>query len=289
MKNIFLLKPVNGDLEHHPFIETIRKVMQGYDYDIFMSHYPHHVEKIIKHYKEKTRFYSVGGDGMLNQVIQGLVGTEHELVVIPYGTGNDFYKMISDQKDPEEVLKASLKGKSKTIDTVLLNDTYYINNACFGCDSVIANHVHDDVKVPKLFEGHQYEYSILRNFIDYPFYEVKISSHGELLYSGQVTLCACANAMYYGGAYKIAPKASLQDGLLDIVILDKINKALIPLYIKKVVDETLAKDKHAHVFQCDEVDIESKYPCNMDGEVITADAYHLKVIKNSLNLVVFEN
>ena len=48
MKNIFLLKPVNGDLEHHPFIETIRKVMQGYDYDIFMSHYPHHVEKIIK-------------------------------------------------------------------------------------------------------------------------------------------------------------------------------------------------------------------------------------------------
>lgn len=287
MKNIFLLKPVNGDLEHHPFIETIRKVMQGYDYDIFMSHYPHHVEKIIKHYKEKTRFYSVGGDGMLNQVIQGLVGTQHELVVIPYGTGNDFFKMISDQKDPEEVLKASLNGKSKAIDTVLLNDTYYINNACFGCDSVIANHVHDDVKVPKLFEGHQYEYSILRNFIDYPFYEVKISSHGELLYSGQVTLCACANAMYYGGAYKIAPHASLQDGLLDIVILDKINKALIPLYIKKVVDETLDQDKHAHVFQCDEVDIESKYPCNMDGEETKASTYHLKVIKNSLNLVVF--
>ena len=95
MRHIFLLKPVDDDYDHHPFIETIREVMQGYDYDIFMSTYPDHAKKIIKHYKEPTRFYSVGGDGMLNQVIQGLVGTPHELVVIPYGTGNDFFKMIS--------------------------------------------------------------------------------------------------------------------------------------------------------------------------------------------------
>lgn len=287
MKNIFLLKPLNNDYEHHPFIKVIREVMQGYDYDIFMSAYPYHAEKIIKHYKKPARFYSVGGDGMLNQVIQGLVGTPHELVVIPYGTGNDFFKMISKNKNPEEVLKASLKGSAISIDTVLLNETYYINNACFGCDSVIANHVHDDVQVPKLFQGHQYEYSILRNFIQYPFYEVKITSHGQSLYQGPVTLCACANAQYYGGAYRIAPKASLNDGLMDIVVLEKINKGLIPLYIKEVIDETLDKNKRAHVFQCDEADIESTQPCNMDGEEIKASHYHLKVMKHSLNLVIF--
>lgn len=151
MRHIFLLKPVDDDYDHHPFIETIREVMQGYDYDIFMSTYPDHAKKIIKHYKEPTRFYSVGGDGMLNQVIQGLVGTPHELVVIPYGTGNDFFKMISKNNDSKEVLKASLKGKTIPIDTVLMNNRYFINNACFGCDSVIANHVHDDVKIPKMF------------------------------------------------------------------------------------------------------------------------------------------
>ena len=49
MRHIFLLKPVNDDYDHHPFIETIREVMQGYDYDIFMSTYPDHAKKIIKH------------------------------------------------------------------------------------------------------------------------------------------------------------------------------------------------------------------------------------------------
>lgn len=289
MRHIFLLKPVDDDYDHHPFIETIREVMQGYDYDIFMSTYPDHAKKIIKHYKEPTRFYSVGGDGMLNQVIQGLVGTPHELVVIPYETGNDFFKMISKNNNSKEVLKASLKGKTIPIDTVLMNNRYFINNACFGCDSVIANHVHDDVKIPKMFKGHQYEYSILRNFVQYPFYHIKMTSHGTLLYEGPVTLCACANAKYYGGAYKIAPHASLDDGLMNIVILDQIKKGLIPLYIKKIVSETLDQDKHAHVFTVDEVDVESQYPCNLDGEEVKASHYHLEVKKNSLNLVVFDN
>lgn len=56
MRHIFLLKPVDDDYDHHPFIETIREVMQGYDYDIFMSTYPDHAKKIIKYYKEPTRF-----------------------------------------------------------------------------------------------------------------------------------------------------------------------------------------------------------------------------------------
>ena len=49
MRHIFLLKPVDDDYDHHPFIETIREVMQGYDYDIFMSTYPDHAKKIIKY------------------------------------------------------------------------------------------------------------------------------------------------------------------------------------------------------------------------------------------------
>lgn len=170
-----------------------------------------------------------------------------------------------------------------------MNNRHFINNACFGCDSVIANHVHDDVKIPKMFKGHQYEYSILRNFVQYPFYPIKMTSHGTLLYEGPVTLCACANAKYYGGGYKIAPHASLEDGLMNIVILDQIKKGLIPLYIKKIVSETLDQDKHAHVFTVDEVDVESQYPCNLDGEEVKASHYHLEVKKNSLNLVVFDN
>ena len=69
----------------------------------------------------------------------------------------------------------------------------------------------------------------------------------------------------------------------------KINKSLNSFLIKKIVSETLDQDKHAHVFTVDEVDVESQYPCNLDGEEVKASHYHLEVKKNSLNLVVFDN
>ena len=82
MKHIFLLKTPE-------FIPVIHEVMKGYDYVIRVSQYSHHVDKIIREYKDPARFYSIGGDGFFNQVIQNLVNTEHEVVVIPKGTGND--------------------------------------------------------------------------------------------------------------------------------------------------------------------------------------------------------
>ena len=61
MRHIFLLKPVDDDYDHHPFIETIREVMQGYDYDIFMSIYPDHAKKIINIIKNQHVFIVLVG------------------------------------------------------------------------------------------------------------------------------------------------------------------------------------------------------------------------------------
>ena len=100
MKHVFLIKPLEKDI--HPFVSTIKSIMKGKDYDIHFSRFDGHVSEIIAQYEEKARFYSVGGDGFLNQVIQSLIYTTHELVVIPYGTGNDFSRLINISKDPED-------------------------------------------------------------------------------------------------------------------------------------------------------------------------------------------
>ncbi|WP_307725002.1 diacylglycerol kinase family protein [Lactobacillus delbrueckii] len=71
-------------------MKNIERVMEGRDCEIYFSEYKDHVKEIVKNHPEKTRFYSVGGDGFFNQVIQNLVHTNHGVVCLPFGTGNDF-------------------------------------------------------------------------------------------------------------------------------------------------------------------------------------------------------
>ncbi|HCJ15545.1 MAG TPA: hypothetical protein DHV77_10905 [Erysipelotrichaceae bacterium] len=161
MKHVFLLK---SEGTTHSFLPTIHKIMKGYDYDIHISQYPNHVISIMKEYRTPVRVYAVGGDGFMNQVVQALVHTKHEMVVIPYGTGNDFSRYVNNGvKKAEDVLRESLQWHAQRIDTVKMNDLYYINSGCFGIDAAIANHVHDVVNVPFIPESKSYILSILRN------------------------------------------------------------------------------------------------------------------------------
>ena len=113
--------------------------MEGRDYEIYFSEYKDHVKEIVKHYPEKTRFYSVGGDGFFNQVIQNLVHTTHGAVCLPLGTGTAFARAIYRQMSPEAILKATLDQPAIPIDTILVNDERYcVNVVCFGLDALIA-------------------------------------------------------------------------------------------------------------------------------------------------------
>ena len=112
--------------------------MEGRDYEIYFSEYKDHVKEIVKNYPEKTRFYSVGGDGFFNQVIQNLVHTNHGVICLPFGTGNDFSRAIYRQMSPEAILKATLDQPAIPIDTILVNDERYcVNVGCFGLDALI--------------------------------------------------------------------------------------------------------------------------------------------------------
>ena len=83
------------------------------------------------------------------------------MVVIPLGTGNDFSRCLTKEKNPYQILKQSLHKQAKLVDTVLMNERYYINAAYFGVDSVIANHIHDTPNIPLVPESQGYIISIL--------------------------------------------------------------------------------------------------------------------------------
>lgn len=284
MKHIFMM---NDTKKHHDFEIHIHDIMKDYDYDIVYTTSIQKSIQYIKNYPYKARFYAVGGDGTINGIIQGLVHSHHEFVPIPLGTGNDFCRMLTKEKDPRKVLKNSLSGKVKLIDTIQLNDMYFINSACFGLDSVIANHVHDTPNIPFVPESKSYIVSILQHVLQYQHDEVTIISEGKCLFQGKVILCTVNNGQYYGGGFPIIPHASIDDGYMDICAVDQLPKAKIPYMITKLLNKNLYHRKEVHYFKVKEATVICANHCNIDGEEKKYDEYYFNILPQSLQVVTF--
>jgi len=286
MKHVFMLHDVK---KHHDFEKVIHEVMKDHDYEIFyscaMADSIHH----IRQYPKKARFYAVGGDGTCNGLIQALVNTEHEVVILPLGTGNDFCRMMTKERDPKVLLQRSLSLSACKVDTILMNDRYYLNSACFGVDSTIANHVHDIPDIPLVPESKSYLVSIAQHVFQYPFDEVTLMSEGKCLYKGRVTLCTLNNGQYYGGGFLITPDANIEDGYIDICIVDRIAKAKIPYMFLKLLAHKIDNLKQVHYFRVKEASIQCENHCNIDGEETSYDHYDFQIQPLSLNLVRYED
>lgn len=95
MKHIFLLKDMK---KHHDFAIKIENIMQGYDYKFIYSHSPKEMQNYVQNLTTPCRIYAVDGDETIHDLIQVLVHTDHEMVVIPLKTGNDFFTLFNKRK-----------------------------------------------------------------------------------------------------------------------------------------------------------------------------------------------
>lgn len=285
MKHIFIMKDTK---KHHDFEKIIREVMVSYDYEVIYTTSMQACLQHIQRYSQKARFYAVGGDGTIHGMIQALIHTDHELVVIPYGTGNDFCRMLTRMKDPRQILEQSLHRQAQKIDTIQLNDMYFINAACFGLDNVVASHVHDVIKIPFIPESKSYIVSIIQNIFRYKNVDVKMMSEGTCLYQGKVILCTVNNGTYYGGGFPIVPHALIQDGKMDICVVDSLPMIKIPYMLFLLLRRQLHKRKEVHYFQVKEVDVICRKSCNVDGEEMWFNDYHFQIHPASLNIVIFD-
>ena len=286
MKHVFIM---NDTKKNHDFEEVIHKVMKDYEYEIIYTHSLKEVYNCIKSFKEKTRVYSVGGDGSISGVMQALVNTYHELVPIPLGTGNDFIRQLTDKKDPEEILRSSLNAEVEKIDCIKMNDQYYINTACFGVDSVIGTHVHDVEDIPFVPKSQSYIVSILKHVFKFDFGEVELHGDGQLLYKGNITVLTINNGQYYGGGFMITPQADMKDGYMDIVVCDQVPKSKIPGLFLSVLRKTHLSKKQVKSFKVKEAYLKTMNSGNLDGEEVpVVGEYHFSVIPESINLVMYK-
>lgn len=277
MKHIFIVNPISGKGKTLKAVDRIKKVCEeeNLDYEIYFTEYPKDATKIARKYRfTKNIIYSVGGDGTLNEVLNGIVGTKNLLGVIPAGSGNDFYKTLS--KIDEEY---------PVIDIGKVNDRYFINIISIGIDAEVANNV-SLMKKRKVPTNQIYNASLIYTFFKYKYKDIELSIDEKEQKKGKCTILTICNGQVYGGGYKIAPSAKLTDGYFDVYYVEKVNKPQLPSLINMLKQGIHEKHNKVHKSQATKIKFkcDKELVCNIDGEIMTAKKFNVKIIPNAINI-----
>ena len=279
MKYVFILNSFgNKDIKKtYNRIDEISKYL-GIDYIIEVNSKFESTEEILNRYKYSNDIIvAVGGDGMINRVLNGIIDTDNLLSFIPYGTGNDFYKTS------QETL---LPGKNP-IDVVKINDKHFINIACFGVDAEIANddtYVHN-TNIPKKL---RYLIGVPNHFLNYNPKELNISFDDKEIENKFTTVVVC-NARYYGSGIKVSPSSILNDSMMEVYLVEEMKKLDMVSTILSMKNGKHETRDGVRKITTDNIFISSNEPIdiNIDGEKYTHINFDINLIHNGIE--VFNN
>ncbi len=289
MKHLFIINPQAGKGKPLKLVPLIKEYFAGRDeqYQIEFTEYPGHAAALTRQHVQSDRYrvYAVGGDGTLNEVLNGIVGSDSSLAVIPAGTGNDFVKTLGRKMELQELLHLTIKGKEKPLDLAVINNRYFINISSVGFDAEV---VEKTLRFKKgLLAGVSYLAGVLLTLLRYKNHPLNITVDGESI-STRFLLIAVANGRYYGGGFLPTPGALLDDGLLDICMIGKKNIFEIMGTIAKYMKGTHHTVKRVSFLKGKEINIscEKEIAVNIDGEVERLRELNFKIIPAGIKMVV---
>ncbi len=294
-KIIYLINPISGTSRKEGLMKLIEKetTLQGIPFEIFPTNaegdYDLLRDKIIR--EKVTDVILTGGDGTVNQVTDALRNVPVNFGIIPVGSGNGLARSANIPTKPQEALALIFTGRAKKVDAFLINNQYSCMLSGIGFDAQVAHDfatkasrgllTYTQQSIINFFKAHPYQFEIIID--DFSFFT-------------DAFFISIANSNQFGNNFTIAPQASISDGMLDIVIVQKMNKAKLPFVMLKHIRsnnklqelvESLSL-KNIIYFQTKALTIKNlKYaPLHIDGEPReTAEEFKIQILEGSFNLI----
>lgn len=213
---------------------------------------------------------AIGGDGTAFEVACGLMDTGVPMGLIPAGTGNDFIKTAGIPKAPAAALDFILKHEPRDVDTGKLNERLFLNVCGTGFDVLTLDYAE---KAKKYVKGIlPYLYGVIRAIFAYKPTPIELELNDGTIINDEVLVCAVANGGVFGGGIAIAPCASIDDHLLDVVVLKSVPRWRLIGYLPGLLNGTILNfDITAH-YRCRSCVLKSKgMRLNADGEIFSLD------------------
>ena len=290
MKHLFIINPAAGSRDRTAdYSEKIHDAchQRDLDYEIRVSDAPGRCREIARAAAEsgqQYRIYACGGDGTLNEVVQGAAGFDNVAVtVFSGGSGNDFVKLFDDPKSFFD-LERLLDAQEDTFDLIDCNGDISLNICSVGLDARIGTDVANYKRLPLLHGYSAYVASTVVNVVKGIAEHYVVEVDGKILDGEHTMICAC-NGRYYGGGFNPIPEADPTDGMLDVLLVDKVSLLQVPGLIGKYKAGRYKEISHvARYLQTDCVKVYSKKPTavNLDGETRLATEAVMQIAEEKI-------
>lgn len=285
MKALFLVNERSGKRRDFDLVELIRRA-SPFEHHIVSCSRKEDVDAIVDDAERDgiDVLYAVGGDGTVHETAKRLAGRNPALGILPIGSGNGFARHIGLPTDPAASLQACKSGRIETIDTAIVNEHAFLGVMGIGFDAMVA----DRFASSQVRGLETYVKEGLRAFAEFKAERYEITANGETI-TRAAFVVAVANSGQYGNNARIAPLASLQDGLLDVVIIDDTRWIDAAFLLARLFHGTLHRANGVTMLQTAEVVIrrEQTGAAHLDGEPVTLEAdLHVRVRPASLRLLV---
>jgi YegS/Rv2252/BmrU family lipid kinase len=233
----------------------------------------------------------IGGDGTVNEVANGVAGTNAELAVLPCGTGQDFGRTHRIPSRFDDAVRVALGGATRTIDLGLVElddgtSRFFANVGSAGMSGAVARRANS---MTKTFGGRAtFFYALTREFLAWQNTHVVVELADGVRREGPMHDVIVANGNWHGGGMKLAPDARQDDGAFDVVTIGDVNKLDFLTTAPKLYSGRYLSHPKVELLRSSTVSINSTepLPLEVDGEPIGATPARFRVVPSALRLRV---
>ncbi len=265
-KILFIINPISGTSRKKKIESLIERHLckETFAHRIAYTKGPMHAKVLARQAAEEgvEIVVAVGGDGSVNEVAQGLIGTKTILGIIPTGSGNGLARHLNIPINYKRAIFCLNRLKTKAIDTVRINDEQFINLAGIGFDAEVSLEFSNYGRRGLL----SYLQIIAHHFPTYRPQEYTFMIDGKL-YKQKAFLICFANSGQYGNNIYIAPKAQIDDGYLDMLIFRTFPPHATPKILFDLINKRIDNSRYIETIRCKEVIFQNPpAPFHIDGE-----------------------
>lgn len=286
-KILFIINPFSGIGKQKTIENTVIEKIDPLKFEYFFEYTSHsgHAASIAKEAATKYDIIvAVGGDGSVNEIATELINSNTIFGIIPAGSGNGFARHLKLPLSPAKALEIINNCKIQKIDSIKINDRNFLNIAGIGFDAEMGNKFADLTQ--RGFAGYSKAViSSIRKIKTEPT-EIIINNKS---YKQNSFMISAANASQYGFNAQISPSSEIDDGVMELIVIEKFPLIFAPGMAVKLFTGRIAKSKYVSVYKTDKVIIKNKGEINVhiDGEpILLKDDITIQVVPKSLKVIV---
>ena len=288
MKNIaFIVNPISGTKTKNRVAKLIRELLdpQLFAPTLVVTEYAGHATQLAQQFalQEYYAVVAVGGDGTVNEVACGLLGSNTALGIIPNGSGNGFARHLDISTRMNRAIEMLNSSEVIHVDYGLVNDIPFFSTFGVGFDAVVA---HDFADSSRGFKG--YVQSIFKDLFQYKPENYHLEGEGVDL-TTTAFLINFANAGQWGYDAYIAPKASVQDGWLDVAVVTEFPMTAAAGLALSLFTKDIDENLHMNTLRAKEITLtrENEGAVHIDGTPTQmGKELHVKIVEDGLKVLV---